>query len=83
VQCFGLIACGGAAGNTCADNEYCDFKSGENCGDEGASAICRIRSQGCEAIYWPVCGCDGNTYENDCEAGAVGWGYRFEGVCVL
>lgn len=41
----------------------------------------RVRNGVCPMIYKPVCGCDGNTYSNDCVARMKGILKWTEGPC--
>src|ERR1041385_8006820 len=67
-------SCGGFLGNTCAADEYCAYAAGEGCGEADGSALCEPRPSICDTVFAPVCGCDGNTYGNTCEAARAGTG---------
>ena len=65
------IACGGFAGLTCTDAEYCDFPD-DICGAADGQGVCLARPQFCPEVYSPTCACDGMVYGNNCEAAAAG-----------
>lgn len=61
----------------CAEAEYCEFAAGA-CAPPGQ---CSPRPEVCVQIFDPVCGCDGETYSNACEAAAAGVSVAAEGEC--
>jgi hypothetical protein len=74
-------ACGGLKGLTCGADEYCNYPADALCGKADATGVCTARPEACDAIYAPVCGCDGNTYGNDCEAAMKGVSVASQGEC--
>ncbi len=61
----------------CPDDRYCAKAFGA-CAEAG---VCALRPDACLLVIDPVCGCDGNTYGNSCEAAMAGVSVAFKGVC--
>jgi len=81
IACEETKGCGGWLGDTCTESEYCAYEEGQMCGAADASATCKPRPELCLQNYLPVCGCDGTTYGNACEAAASGTGVLASGKC--
>lgn len=62
----------------CGDGEYCHFEA--ECG-EGPVGSCEEIPEVCIEIFAPVCGCDGETYGNDCFAAGAGVSVQHQGEC--
>lgn len=73
-------ACGGPTDGVCPEGSYCLFPEGD-CGGGEVAGECRTLSEVCPEIFAPVCGCDGMTYGNDCEAGRAGVSVDHVGSC--
>lgn len=81
VQAAGEAArCGGAARTRCDGALWCDPRPGR-CASPHARGRCVVVPQACTMIYQPVCGCDGNTYANDCVRRSSGVARKHDGAC--
>jgi hypothetical protein len=78
--------CGGIAGLTCGKGEWCNYEveaGGTGCdGVSDASGVCQPQAMRlCTADFTPVCGCDGQTYSNACQAHNAGVSVAKKGEC--
>src|SRR5690606_10531375 len=74
-------ACGSRGLAECPDGEFCSFAPEANCGRADAPGVCKVKPEGCIEIHQPVCGCDGKTYGNSCEAESKGVSPETPGEC--
>jgi len=75
--------CGGIAGLRCGAGLVCDAGRGTgSCGMADRAGTCIVERSVCTEEIAPVCGCNGQTFSNDCHrAGLVDFDH--DGECVL
>ncbi len=71
--------CGGFAGIPCPPGQFCKYAAGECCCD--FQGVCQSIPEACITLWDPVCGCDGATYGNECEADHAGVAIDYLGEC--
>jgi Pacifastin inhibitor (LCMII)/Kazal-type serine protease inhibitor domain len=77
-------SCGGfrvANSSDCDTGMFCQHQAGALCGAADAPGECVLIPTACRDILAPVCGCDGQTYGNSCEAAVAQVGILDLGEC--
>jgi hypothetical protein len=70
--------CGPILGGTCPEGEVCNIPSCK----KGATGYCVKPAEKCETLmYQPVCGCDGETYADECNRIQAGVPFAYKGEC--
>jgi hypothetical protein len=76
--------CGGFFGQWCDPGLFCQFKPG-TCGRFDLTGTCTRMPRFCPQITGPklvVCGCNGQTYFNDCARQQAGVSLAHKGKCI-
>ena len=73
--------CEGPEGLACPTGKYCAAAQANQCPGVLISGACLHTPEACVEMYQPACGCDGQTYGNECEAAMVGVAIAYSGQC--
>jgi hypothetical protein len=73
-------ACGGPNHITCNSALYCQLPAGQ-CSAADVAGVCAKTPDFCMRVSRPVCGCNGKTYANECEARKARIAVDTSGAC--
>lgn len=73
--------CGGSSNKQCSDDRVCVPILTLACPGPKVTGLCVKKPDHCPAISDPVCGCDGKTYTNVCQAVHAGTAFDHRGAC--
>ena len=73
-------ACGGPTKITCNSALYCQLPAGQ-CSAPDVAGTCSKAPDFCMRVSRPVCGCNGKTYPNECEARKARVAIDMSGAC--
>ena len=73
--------CAGPNELRCPTGQYCKSAVAGQCPGKRTYGVCAGRPQVCTTMYDPVCGCNGKTYGNACQAAAASTSIKHDGAC--
>jgi hypothetical protein len=73
--------CGTRGAAACPAGLFCEYSVDAMCGATDKPGHCASKPEACTAHAEPVCGCDGKTYGNACNAAAAGVSVKSNGAC--
>jgi hypothetical protein len=77
----GPLPCAGFLGRACPSWLVCDITIPSACKGADLPGECKARPEACDDVWRPVCGCDGETYANDCFRLMAGAQIDHDGAC--
>jgi len=73
--------CEGPDGRECPGGKFCATAKTNHCPSTKVQGTCRTIPETCADTYQPTCGCDGQTYGNECQVGVAGVAVAYDGAC--